>query len=82
MPLVIHSFLRSKDLYNHWEKRDSDVKEGGAEWIGGGEVGGVRWKDEEERLRRQRVNERTHAPSSPPSGPGFNSFAGSRAEPF
>lgn len=64
MPLVIHSFLRSKDLYNHWEKRDSN---GG--WGGG--VDGGRWEDEEERLRRQRVNERTHAPTSLPSGPGL-----------
>lgn len=64
MPSVIHPFLRSKDLYNHWEKRDS----------GGEREGRSEWQDEEERPRRQRVNERTHAPHP---WPGFNSLAGS-----
>lgn len=75
MPLVIHSFLRSKDLYNHWEKRDSDgEKEGRSGW--------GRWEDEEERLRRQRVNERTHAPRSLPSGPGLIPSLGAERNHF
>lgn len=53
MPLVIHSSLRSKDLYNHWEKRDSDgEKEGRSGYGVGGGREGERWEDEEEMLKK------------------------------